>query len=106
LHRSTIDARQHLSSLIGKTIHTLTYGDPNKVLGFEGSNVLVETKRSKRQPVPLEEIQTALDRLVAGETVTVNPKSIGYRSSFIGAVMAQVPGAVVVGDRPRAVKLP
>ena len=60
---STLDARSHLASLIGKTIQTLN-GAPNTVLRLEGDEVIVATTRSPQgQPVPIAWVQAALDRL-------------------------------------------
>jgi hypothetical protein len=58
---SSLDARSHLASLVGRTIQTLG-GAPNTVLRLEGDDVIVATKRSPQgQPVPIAWIQAALD---------------------------------------------
>jgi hypothetical protein len=84
------DARTILSSLVGETIHTLT-GRPNVVLAIEGDAVIVGTTRSPGgQPVPIEWVQDALDRLAADGAVEINVQSVRYRSAFIGAVLASL----------------
>lgn len=101
-----ISARQHLTTLIGTTLHTLTHHKPNTVLRVDAETAFVATKKSPTgEPVPLHEVQSALDRLTAGEEVEVTVPSLGHRSSFIGAALAAVPGAVVLPTRPRRVKL-
>jgi len=101
-----IDATGLLQSLKGRTIKTLTQEKPNTILRVEGSRVYVGTERTPSgEPVPVSEVQAALDRLTAGEDVDVNVDSLGHRSAFIGAVLAHVPGAVVLPSRPRRVRL-
>ena len=104
--KAPLDAFAHLRSLVGETIPTLTHAKPNTILGFEGSNVLIATTRAPHgEPVDISEVQAALDRLAAGEEVEVTPKSLGYRSAFIGAALAKAPGAKVISTRPRRVTL-
>lgn len=98
-----IDARDLLGSLAGQTIHTLA-GRPNRVLSIGRDQVLVATNRSPQgKPVPIAWVQEALDRLVTDREVRISVPSVGYRSAFIGAVLSQVPGALVDG---RLVRLP
>lgn len=100
----TIDARGHLSGLIGKKIPTMT-GKPNRVLGLRGSDVVVATTRSPEgQPVPIEWIQSAIDRLVDERELEINPQTVGYRSAFVGAVLLTLPG-VEGATNPRRVRL-
>jgi hypothetical protein len=90
---STLDARSHLASLIGKTIQTLN-GAPNTVLRLEGDEVIVATTRSPQgQPVPIAWVQAALDRLLRDGEVEISVASVGYRSAFVGAALAALPGA-------------
>jgi hypothetical protein len=98
------DARRHLSSLVGQLIYTLT-GRPNRVLRLDGDYVIVATGRSPQgQPVPIGWVQDAMDRLYEHGELEVSVPSVGYRSAFIGAVLATLPGAV--GEvRPRRVVL-
>jgi hypothetical protein len=88
-----IDANKHLQSLVGRTIPTLT-GRPNRVLEVRGPAVIVGTNRSPAgQPVPIEWVQDALDRLVRDGEIEISVPSVGYRSAFIGAVLLTVPTA-------------
>ena len=81
--------RELLQSLIGEGISTAT-GRPNTVLGFDGDDVLVATGRSPAgQPVPVEWVDSALRRLVEEGEVEVSVPSLGHRSAFVGAVLAQ-----------------
>ncbi len=97
-----IDARQFLSSLSGQAIETYS-GRRNIVLAVEGEHVLVGTERSpKGQPIPLEWIQSALDRLIDEGEVEISVPSLGYRSAFVGAVMLALPGVVKSVNPPRA----
>jgi len=101
-----IDAFAHLRKLMGQPIHTLTQGKENTVLGFDGPTVLVATAKAPwGEPVEVADVQAALDRLSAGEEVEVTVESLGHRSAFVGAMLAQVPGAVVSKTRPRKVRI-
>jgi hypothetical protein len=88
-----IDIRDHLRRLVGKTIETIT-GRPNRILEVRSDVVVVATGRSPQgQPVPIEWIQDALDRLVEQGEIDVSVPSLGYRSAFVGAVLLSLPGA-------------
>jgi hypothetical protein len=79
-----------LERLVGQTVQTLR-GRPNVVLAIEGAAVRVGTQRSREgQLVPIERLQTALDRLVDEGEIDVSVDSIGYRSAFIGAVLSSL----------------
>jgi hypothetical protein len=92
-----LDARNHLGSLVGKTVWTATRRQPNRILGLTSNSVIVATDKSPAgQAVPLEDVQMAFDRLAAGEEVPISVPSLGYRSAFVGAAMLSVPGATVL----------
>ena len=92
------DMRAHLNSLVGQEITTLT-GAKNRVLRIEGDDVIVATSRSPSgQPVPLGDIQAAAERLYEQGSVEINPSSVGYRSAFVGAALASLPGAHATTD--------
>ena len=87
-----MDARVYLESLVGREIKTLT-GRSNRVLRIEGKDVIVATDRSPNgQPVPVAWVQSALDMLEKDGDVVIDVKTVGYRSAFIGAVLATLPG--------------
>jgi hypothetical protein len=89
---ASLDAREHLQGLIGRTIHTLT-GAPNTILRLEGDRVIVGTRRSPSgKPVPVEWVQSAADRLLVEGEIDISVASVGYRSAFIGAVLLTIPG--------------
>ncbi|MFI7673244.1 hypothetical protein [Actinophytocola sp. NPDC049390] len=88
-------ARDVLRPLVGVQISTVS-GQPNMVLAMNGDTVTVRTKQSPEgQPVPLVEVQNGLDLLVGKRSVRVNVEELGYRSAFVGAVLATLPTARV-----------
>jgi hypothetical protein len=92
-----IDARTHLASLTGQTIWTATRRQPNRIVRLTASEVVVATDKSPGgQPVPLEWVQSAFDRLTAGEEVRISVSSLGYRSAFVGAAMLSLPDATLL----------
>jgi hypothetical protein len=98
-----MDASEYLSSLVGRTITTLM-GRPNTVLSVESDRVLVGTRRSPRgKPVPIADVQAAMDLLERNGEVVIDVETVGYRSAFIGAVLASLPGATTSAS-PRAVR--
>ena len=100
----SIDAREHLSRLVGKEIPTMT-GKPNRVLDVRSTDVLVGTTKSPEgRPVPIEWVQGAIDRLWDERELEINPQSVGYRSAFVGAVLLTLPGVEGATD-PRRVRL-
>jgi hypothetical protein len=89
---TSLDARSLLTSLIGREIKTLT-GRPNQVLRIDGNNVIVATAKSPGgQPVPIARLQDALNLLERDGEVVIDVETVGYRSAFIGAVLATLPG--------------
>jgi hypothetical protein len=100
-----LDARSLLESLLGQQISTLT-GRPNTVLDLADANVLVGTDRSPDgELVPIDGVQSALDRLLEAGEIEVHPRSLGYRSSFVGAVLLTLPGAVALSTSPPRIQL-
>jgi hypothetical protein len=96
-----LDARVHLRTLVGQTIPTLT-GRPNTVLRIERDAVIVATGKSPSgQPVPITWVQKAMDMLERSGEVVVNVETVGYRSAFIGAVLATLPGTSTALAPPR-----
>ncbi|WP_116201735.1 hypothetical protein [Amycolatopsis circi] len=84
-------AKDLVRGLIGETISTPT-GKGNQILKVEDDSVLVGTDRSPEgQPVPLREIQHGLDVLAARGTLEVSVAELGHRSTFVGAVLANLP---------------
>jgi hypothetical protein len=100
-----LDAHSLLESLVGQQISTLT-GQLNTVLGLADINVIVGTDRSPDgEPVPIAAVQEALDRLLETGEIEVHPRSLGYRSSFVGAVLLTLPGAVALRTSPPRIEL-
>jgi hypothetical protein len=102
---SAVTARSHLASLVGRSVQTLS-GAANTVLRLQGDDVIVATERSPQgQPVPIAWVQAALDRLQRDGEVEINVASVGYRSAFVGAALAALPGARTAHN-PQRVLLP
>lgn len=100
-----IDARAHLGSLAGQVIRTATRGQPNRILRVTHDEVIVATDKSPSgEPVPLEWVQSAFDRLATGEEVPISVPSLGYRSAFVGAAMLSLPNAELL-HAPTRVRL-
>jgi hypothetical protein len=101
-----IDARSHVQSLVGKEIRTLTSGRPNRILRIEDDDVIVATARSPRgSRVPIQWLLDAVDLLESTGDVSVDVETLRYRSAFIGAFLATLPGAFVRPTTPRRVAL-
>jgi hypothetical protein len=102
---SDSDARSLLESLVGQQIRTLT-GRPNTVLNLADADVLVSTDRSPDgTPIPIADVQSALDQLLDAGEVEIHPRSLGYRSSFVGAALLTLPGAVALSTSPPRIQL-
>lgn len=100
-----LDAPAHLSSLAGQTIWTATRRQPNRILRVTSEAVFVATDKSPQgQPIPMEDVQAAFDRLASGEEVRISVVSVGYRSAFVGAAMLSLPGAELL-PAPTRVRL-
>lgn len=101
-----IDARSHAQALVGKEIKTLTHGQTNRILRLQADHVIVATSKSPSgAAVPIDWLQNAIDLLVRDGAVTVDVETLGYRSAFIGAFLATLPGTVVRPTTPRRVAL-
>lgn len=101
-----IDAYEVLRELIGAEVRTVVTDKPNLVKGVRGHHVEVATENSPEgKLVPVAEVQNGIDRLLAEGSIVVSPSQLGYRSSFIGAVLATLPRAVVRQKRPTVIAL-
>jgi hypothetical protein len=100
-----LGARSLLESLVGQQISTVT-GRPNTVLGLTDGNVVVGTNRAPNgELVPIDAVQSGLERLLQEREIEVHPRSLGYRSSFVGAVLLTLPGAVLLRISPPRIHL-
>ena len=100
-----MNAGRHLRGLVGQTVHTITRGRRNRILEIRGTDVIVATDKSpSAEPVPIAEVQAAIDLLERDGEVRVNVETVGHRSAFVGAVLATLPGAVVLTN-PQRVRL-
>ena len=103
--RTDLDARSLLEPLVGQQISTVS-GRPNAVIGLTDVDVVVGTDRSPDgELVPIEAVQSGLDRLLEAGEIEVHPRSLGYRSSFVGAALLTLPGAVVLPGSPPRIRL-
>ena len=99
-YREGPDAKQVLADLVGKTIPTLT-DMPNRVLRLEGDRVIVGTNKSPEgRPVPIPDVQSAIEQLYAAGELAISVQTVGRRSAFIGAVLRQLAG-VQTATKPR-----
>ena len=55
--------------------------------------------------MPIQWVQDAFDTLERDGSIEVSVESLGYRSAFVGAVLATVPGATVEPTTPRRVTM-
>jgi hypothetical protein len=100
-----MDAREHLRGLVGQTIHTITRRQRNHILEIRADDVIVATDKSPRGgPVSIADIQAAMDMLERDGEVRIDVKTVGYRSAFVGGVLATLPGAVALTN-PQRIKL-
>lgn len=100
-----IDAQELVRGLVGKTVFTVGLQKPNKVIAIRGADVIVGTAKSPGgEPVPIQWVQDAIDQLFARGELLIDVKTVGYRSAFIGAVLATIPG-VIMETRPRRARL-
>jgi hypothetical protein len=64
-------------------------------------DVVVATSRSPEgQPVPIAMVQHGMDLVHRHGAVTIDVDTLGHRSSFVGAVLATLPGATLSGSPP------
>ncbi|WP_158846718.1 hypothetical protein [Saccharothrix deserti] len=93
-----------LRDLIGVEVRTAS-GKSNTILHVRGDDVMVKTERSPEgQPVPVSAVQKGLNLLATRGSVRVTTDELGHRSSFVGAVLAVLPGARFTG-KPAVVVL-
>lgn len=98
------DMRVVLEGLCGQTIRTLT-GRPNAVIRIDGETVIVGTAKSPEgRPVPVAWLQTAVHQLYRDGEIEISVASVGYRSAFVGAVLATLPGTIPTVN-PRWIRL-
>jgi hypothetical protein len=75
------------------------------VLRIEGDDIIVATAKSPDgQPVPTAWVQDAMDLLERDGEVVIDVDTVGYRSAFIGAILATLPGTKTALAPPRVVR--
>jgi hypothetical protein len=96
------DATDLLRRLVGIPLTTPTRHMPNKVLAVLPPVVVVATNHAPAgEEVPIQDVQDGLDLLREVGEVRIDPDPLGHRSSFIGTVLLQLPGAMYVGSPAR-----
>lgn len=104
-HTGGTDASAVLRRLVNVPLSTTT-GRRNIIVDVMATHVQVATERSPDgQPVPIYQVQAGLDRLLRTGELEVSVPSLGHRSSFIGAVLRTLPGAVLVRTEPPRIQL-
>jgi hypothetical protein len=104
------DARAHLAGLVGHTIETPVRREPNRIVQIDGDTVVIATNASDAKGaggdrIPIAWVQEALDQLSASGEVDLESPQAGerrFRSSFIAALLAALPGVEIVGSPRRA----
>jgi hypothetical protein len=95
------DAREVLTALVDQPLVTLT-GRANRIIAVHQTEVIVATERSPEgQPVPITDVQHALELLARDGEVIITPAVVRYRSAFIGAVLRTLPGTTIAMNPPR-----
>jgi len=95
-----ISAEVLLRSLIGEPLATVRECS-NTIVGVTDDAAIVETSRSPQgRPVPIDWVDHVLDRIGAGEQVSIEPGSVGDRSAFLGAVLRTLPMVDVTDGSP------
>ncbi|WP_410568582.1 hypothetical protein [Amycolatopsis sp. cmx-4-61] len=99
--RALPTADELLRALLGREIRTVAQGRPNTVAEISGGVVRVKTGRSPDgQPVEVADVQNGLDLLATHGSVRVTVDELGHRSSFVGAVLATLPGTATTSKPP------
>jgi hypothetical protein len=101
-----MDASAHLRTLVGTTIQTIGPSRrPNRIVAVDGEHVIVGTLNTPAgKCVPIGDVQAAMEMLQRTGDLLIDKKIVGYRSAFIGAALATLPGAVT-SNRPLRVRL-
>jgi hypothetical protein len=97
------EVREHLASLVGRRVETIT-GQPNDIVRLEGDRVFVRTARTRSsagKPVDVPLLEEGARRLSRDGELRIDPRSVGYRSAFVGAVLGSMPGVQMLRDPAR-----
>lgn len=98
------EATALLRSALGAHLETVARRKHNRVIAVGNDTATVATDRSPDgEPVPVREVQAALDLLYTDGVVRVAVENLGHRSSFIGALLATLPGATVTRTPPAVI---
>jgi hypothetical protein len=90
-----------LRDLIGVELATVTGRRTNRILAVRSNHVVVATDSSPAgRQVPIADVAMAIAQLRNEGAVIVNTDTLTHRSSFIAAVLLQLPGVRLAGTRP------
>jgi 5-methylcytosine-specific restriction protein A len=89
-----------METLVGQELLTPVERQPNSILGFDRSRVIVATSQNPEGArVSISLVQNAVDRIYDGEVVEFNPHN---RSAFLGAVLETMNDVEVLTNPRRA----
>jgi hypothetical protein len=103
---SSATAAALLKPLVGQTIYTITSRMPNEIIGLDADDVIVTTAHGTDH-IPLAQLDMALEVLRREGEVRITPDAFpdrAFRSSFVGAALAQIEGVQVLTS-PQRVRL-
>jgi hypothetical protein len=96
---------EFIRSLVGRELHTVK-GRPNTILRIEADTLIVATERSPSgKPVPLLWVRDAIERLERLDELEISVDAVGHRSALIGAVVRELPGAIVLPTSPPTIRV-
>ena len=93
-----------LAQLTGSTVFTISQRKPNRILGLEDGEAVVETEHGTDR-VPVSQLEAALEGLRRDGEVRLTPEAFpefASRSSFVGAVLAELEDVEVLTNPQRA----
>jgi 5-methylcytosine-specific restriction protein A len=89
-----------MEGLVGQELLTPVEREPNWILGFDGTRVIVATRGNREGArISMSLVQDAADRIFEGEEVVFQPHN---RSAFLGAVLETMDQVEVLTDPRRA----
>ena len=92
-----IDARVHLARLAGQSVTGLFDGEAYRILGVTRDHVYISAAGAPLgKGVPVADVQSVFDRLLAGEEVKLSDESLGKEAAFLGAAMMSLPEATLL----------
>jgi len=100
---SEVSAAELVAGFVGQTVHTISQRRPNRIIGLEADEVIVQTGAG-RDRVPIAQVDMALELLRREGEIRVTPEAFpepAFRSSFVGALLAELDDVEVLTDPQR-----